>query len=47
VGLGHVLADEDVIQIYKSKTKSQLAKAQKINKGTKANQKKEDAKPKK
>ena len=22
VGLGHVLADEDVIQIYKSKTKS-------------------------
>ena len=26
VGLGHILQDEDVIQIYKSKTKAQIKK---------------------
>ena len=26
VGLGHVLVDEDVLQIYKNKTKTQMKK---------------------
>lgn len=26
MGLGHVLCDEDVLQIYKSKTKAQIKK---------------------
>ncbi|CAD8092507.1 unnamed protein product [Paramecium sonneborni] len=42
VGLNHVLADEDVLQIYKSKTKAQLAKQNKQIKGTKQDRKKEE-----
>ncbi|CAD8088759.1 unnamed protein product [Paramecium sonneborni] len=42
VGLNHVLADEDVLQIYKSKTKAQLAKQNKQLKGTKQDRKKEE-----
>ncbi|CAD8079232.1 unnamed protein product [Paramecium primaurelia] len=42
VGLNHVLADEDVLQIYKSKTKAQLAKQNKQIKGTKHDRKKEE-----